>query len=337
MPDLKTDETSVRPGETAADFKKRIEETQRELKREEAARNAPKVQPEPSKSVEVVTPAQVTPASPDLTRQERPQVAPTMATGNPEVDEWLGKKGFKSMEDMAVSLRELEREYHRKAQETRTPTPPAPPVMAPPIPGVTGYPPSAPPVYPGAWYPPAPPPPAPNAEELAKRYNMTPEDFERVASLANDMAEAKLDRRLSAIMPGLTSKVQNIERETEKQRDLVNLMADPVFKNPQVQFEMHRVIEENPSIFEKSTLPYRTAFNEALTRVARATLGGTGTPAPATTPGRTPGARPPQTAGGNGNGGGGAPSETPSEVTADAFARMSLKEKAEYLRAVGAR
>lgn len=333
MPDLKTDETAVRPGETAEAFKKRIAEKQRELQREEAARSATSVQPEISKNDNGTPPAQVTPAPSSPERQDRPQVA-AMATGNPEVDEWLGKKGFKSMEDMAVSLRELEREYHRKAQESRTQTPPATPPMAPPIPGSPVYAPPAPVGYPQNWYPPAPV--APNAEELAKKYNMTPEDFERVAALANDMAEAKLDRRLSAILPTLSNKVQNIERETEKQRDMVNLMADPLFKHPQVQFEMHRVLEENPSIFEKAPLPYRVAYKEALERIARSNLGGSSQTIPAPTPGRTPGSRPPQTAGGNGNGGGGAPNDTPTEVTPEAFAKFSLQEKASYLRSVGA-
>lgn len=305
-------------GETAEQFKGRIEEKQRELKREENARAAAAPKPAPAAA------PQVTPPVSQDERPAKPQVAPAVATGNPEVDEWLGKKGFKSPEDVAVSLRELEREFHRDRQDARdkapvAPVPPAQPPVAPVIPW--GYP-----------YPPAPPRPDPAA--MAEEYNMAPEDFQRVAKLASDMAEAIVNRRLGTIVPGLHSRVQNVERESTLQRDLVSLMADPYFKHPQVAYEMHRVIQENPAIFEKQPLPYRYAFDEALKRVARANLGGSNQQIEKADKDK-PTAKPPITAGGNGTGSGESTS-TGVEIDTKAFAALSREEKKAYLKSVGA-
>jgi len=316
-------------GESADAFKERIAEAQREIKRAaKAATTAP--------ASGSAAPAQVPPVA--ANGAVPPTQAPAKAgiTGNAEVDEWWEKKGFKSTEDMAQSYRELEREMHRKAAEARTQGQPVtPPPVVPPA--------NVPPYYapvPQQWVPPMPthqaPPPL-NVEALAKQYGLSPEDFEKVAPLANDMARSVVAAELQRVLPPLVNQMQGVNREVGRQKELVDLMADPVFKTPQVQFEMDRILKEEPNTFITQTQPIRYAYEKALTRIARANLGGSTSATALIIPGVVPpSSRPPATAGGNGNGGGGAPSGTAVEMTPEIFAGLSMAEKAEHLRSIGA-
>lgn len=325
-------------GETAAQMKERIADVQRELDREAAARATPPTPP-PAATPPPPPPAQVPPAG-KVNQDPTPGAGdnPTPVTGNPEVDAWWAKKGFKSTEDMAHSYRELERELHKRAQDARdkTPTPPA----APP-PGWGHVPPgyAPPPVY--AGYPPpyAPPtyvPPRQVIEDLAGQYAMSPEDFERVSRVASDMAERIVERKLNGSVAPLANHVRNMDREVARNRDMVTLMADPAFKNPQVQFEMHRILEENPQLIEREALPYRYAYDQALLRIAKASLAGS-TSIPNGNPPGSPQPKPPTMAGGNGAGGGGAPSDPGTgRVDEAAFAAMTLEQKRAHLKSVGA-
>jgi len=338
-------------GETAEQFKSRIEETQRELKRMESQGTKPET-PTPAAPAPVATveaPAQVSPTVPPVINPDPAGPPKGVVTGNQEVDKWLEKKGFKSTEDMAQSLRELERELHRRTQEgkpvapapggTNVPTAPVYPPYYPPAPVQPapnyGYPPPPP-----APYPPQYAPPPVDVEKLASRYGMTVEDFEKVSALANDMAESKVDRMLRSAITPIQQRVLRVDNEVSRQKEMVDLMSDPLFKNPQVQFEMHRVLEADPTIVERYPQPHRYAFNEALMRVARNNLGGSNAApkAPEAQPVAPPSTKPPTTAGGNGGGGGGAPSgPVPEQVTPEMFARMTMEQKREHLKLVGAR
>lgn len=323
-------ETEPQKGESAEQFKERIAETQRELKRAEKAAATATPAPTPA------APAQAAP-------QANPQAqapAKAGATGNAEVDEWWEKKGFKSTEDLAQSYRELEREMHRKAAEARNTNgnQPATPPVAPPV----QYPPYYPPA-PQQWTPHVQPVPVPphqqSVEDLAKRYGLSPEDFEKVAPLANDMARSVVESELRRVLPPLMNQVGAVNREVGRQKELVDLMSDPVFKTPQVQFEMDRIFKEEPNAFVAQAQPIRYAYEKALTRIARTNLGGsTGQPLPSAIPESAPSfGKPPSTAGGNGNGGGGVPNGAQEEMTAQRFAALSMAEKTAYLTSVGAR
>lgn len=321
-------------GETADQFKSRILETQRELARAQA--QAPK----PDAASAAI--AQGEPAAPPAPAQVTPPVVPPVVpepesrqgvvTGKPEVDEWLSKKGFKTTEDIANSLREMERELHRRAAEAKAN---APVVQAPPAP-LPMYPPyTTAPMY-------APPPPAPYAptqpvdvERLAARYGLSVDDFEKIAAIANDLAESKIESKMRFALPPLVNQVQSLNKETSRNREMVDLMSDPTFRNPQVQYEMHRVLEEQPALFDTAS-PYRTAYQQALSRIGRASIGNPVPVAPVPAAG-APAAKPPTTAGGNGGGGGGVPSgDAPQVITDKVFAGMKLEDKKAYLRQVGA-
>lgn len=328
-----TDDLAPKKGETADQFKARIAETQRDIKRSEAQKP-----PEPPTVPPAPVPAQVPSKESQAVKPPAEPPKPATVTGNAEVDEWWAKKGFKSTEDLAQSYRELEREMHRKAQEARTTQPPQTPPVAPPA---QGYPAYYPPQMP--WVQPQPLPPAPqpqiNVERLAQQYGLDPNDFERVAAVANDLAQSTIRQELARVMPPLLNQVQSVNREVGRQKELVDLIGDPAFKNPQVQFEMDRVFQSEPDLFANQTQPIRYAYEKALMRIARSNLGGStgfpATPNPMVTP---PSSTPPSTAGGNGSSGGGSPSgNTPEEITPDVFAKMKLEDQKAYLEAIGAR
>lgn len=333
-----SEENSLAPtkGETAAAFKERISETERELKR--IAKASATVPPAPAP----VVPATAQASAPAENGAVLPTNAPdkkVLVTGNAELDEWLEKKGPMTLENLASSYRESEREMYRTMEEARkkegqpvTPPPVVPPTNFPPF--YPQFPPTVPPVHAQA-----PVQPPQNVEALAEQYGLSPDDFKKVAPLANDMARSVVEAELRRVLPPLYQQVNGANREIGRQREVVDLMSDPVFKNPQVQFEIDRILKEEPNTFVAQAQPIRYAYEKALTRIARQNLGGS-TGQPASIKGSEvvpPSNRPPSTAGGNGNGGGGAPSGAPQEMTPDLFARMSMDEKKAHLIAIGVR
>lgn len=340
-------ETAPKKGETADQYKARIAETQRELERQKAFKPQPVPAGTPEPTAAVAPAAQVNAPGP-VAEPPSPPAAPAI-TGNKEVDEWWAKKNFKSTEDMANSYRELERELSRKNMElARSQPPPAPPPPVAPMPNYWQQ--QTPPAYvppnPNPWANPyAPPMPVPpNAplptqakEELAKQYGLAPEDFEKVYAVANDLSQTTVRRELERVMPGIVNQVRAVNQAVMRQNEMVDLMAEPTWKNPQVQFEMHKVLQEDPAILQRQTLPYRYAHDEALKRIARANLGGSPTNPTFLTNGVASSApRPPAMAGSNGKGQEAAPAGSASvEITPEQFAGLSMKEKTEFLRASG--
>lgn len=333
------DATSLAPqkGETAEQFKGRISETERELKR--AAKAATQTPPVPA----TTTSAQV---SADVKTGEQLPASATdksksvLVTGNVELDEWLVKKGPMTLENLASSYRESEREMYRKMEEARKGQATQPVQTPPQAPAPMNYPPFQYATPPAPSYIPTPQAQtqAPNVEAMAKQYGLSPEDFERVAPLANDMARSVVEQELRRVLPPLYNQVQGVNREVGRQKELVDLMSDPVFKAPQVQFEMDRIFKEEPNTFVAQIQPIRYAYEKALTRIARANLGGNNSLTTSTSQeGVSPTQKPPATAGGNGAGGGGAPSGATQEMTPELFARMSMEEKKAHLTAIGVR
>lgn len=184
--------------------------------------------------------------------------------GKPEVDikEWASKKGIRDADSAFRSLREMEQRLSRANAELQA---------ARDVPRGTNQPPQYQPQpqfnpqFSPSSYPNYPMDREKIMEQEAKRYNMAPEDFERVLSLSNDIA-AMHARRMKV---EYDSQLQEITRETRRNSELRELMQDPLFTNEKVQFEMHKVLEENPRAFTHEPSPYLYAFNEAQRRLAR--------------------------------------------------------------------
>ena len=100
--------------------------------------------------------------------------------------------------------------------------------------------------------------------EAAKR-GWDKEDFRKIVELTDEMSELKI-RRIKAESD---ARYTALERETRRNSELNALLADPFFTNPKVQFEMHKVFEENPQAFSLEPQPYVYAFNEAQKRLGR--------------------------------------------------------------------
>lgn len=355
MPDKNAD-LNVRPGESAAAFKARIDETRREMQRESATSAAPAPSPTPAADTAPKnagaqgSAANAGTASGDLAPGADGQKPPE--PGKPEVSEWMKwanakgyvrKDGTIDAERLATSQRELERELHRRAHEERTKTPPAQPAPA------LGYPPPPPvqpAVYPPGYYPPAPapwnPPPAPpraTVEALAKEYDLDPADFDKIARLSSTMVDNAMLRMNREIVAPLRNQVNGLSRDLGRQNELLDLMADPAFKNPQVQFHMDRIMRSNPSIIERDPTPWTTAYHGALNAIAREHLGGP-SPEPAApiapVEADLPRGGPPKTAGNNGGGGGAPRGSAANLVDPKQFAGLTLDEKRAHLKSLGA-
>lgn len=345
-----------KPGESAADFKLRIEQAQRE----KAASRAPTTSPEPAAAPKGTTPAvSVTAPQPAPKATETPipsappaqppaepakpaaEAAPTPPQPRPgdqvEPLEWARKKGLKTPEDIARSLRALETEFHRRNQMPPAPAPSAPaPSPEQPRPSERYIPPAPYQPRPSEGYPPpAPAPryaptPAPlsrgEVQWLADTYQIPAEDVERLAPMLMDMV-AGAQRRSE-------TRFARLERDNARNSEMFRLMQDPSFQHPEVQFEMHRILEEDPRIFDLEPAPYSVAFNRALVNIARKHV--------ATDKVETPvleappmSSRPPTTLGGEGGSGGGAPKE--GALNPEAFNMLPLDKKREVLTSIGAR
>ncbi len=237
----------------------------------EAAKSSTQEAQSPDKAPEAESEVKAAAAEPEgksaqAVKQDVIETPAKADKSNDDVREWAKKKGIRDEESALRSLRELERKMHKMTFEEKAKSV---------EPRVTQYPPQYQPQP--QWNQPvySPPPTAPvypyqmDREKIiqqeAKRYNMEPEDFERVLNLTNDLYAVK-ERQLKA---HYDSQLQEIGKETRRNSELRELMQDPLFTNPKVQFEMHKVLEDNPQAFTHEPTPYLYAFNEAQRRLAR--------------------------------------------------------------------
>lgn len=168
--------------------------------------------------------------------------------GKADINEWMKKKGFRSVEDMANSLRNLERELSRRPakglDETRPPAPDYQIQTPPPQP---------------RYYP-----PQPNIEEIAKQYNLPAEDFERVMKVSKDISEFNVRM---AVTP-LAQEVQRLNAMLQKKASDEELERDPAYRNRLVMKEMYQIMESDPSIRDTPD-PRRAAYQKALINLGR--------------------------------------------------------------------
>src|ERR1044072_3356323 len=189
--------TKTEPRTTAAEIKKQIEEaTKTEKAKTEikdsgmpltnqlaneinATESTPKVEPK--------TEGASAPSKPDQPKAAA-ETASGQETGSVDLKEWAKKKGIDwTTEDSILSaLRKADQEFHKRQQERKEkeagqrvvyPPPYQPPAYIPP------------PVYPNGYqgaYAPYPAPPQSITENIAKQYNMTVEDVERLAAFNKD-------------------------------------------------------------------------------------------------------------------------------------------------------
>jgi hypothetical protein len=246
-----------------------------------------------------------------------------------DLKEWAKKKGidWTTEESVLAALRKSDQAFHakrqaEKAKEAATPPYPPPPAQYP-YPGYMQAPQYAPPPAPAYV------PGVPNRtvlENIARQYNMTVEDAERLATFNRDFFEVAIRSEREQWQ----RKMAEIERENQKNSVFRELSADPVMRRPDVAVEFHNVLEQmqdnDPRSFEEDPSVYRRAFDRALVNIARRNLEGQplseGVP-PQAKP-VTPPTTPPRPLGRSSAGG---VFENENEITPEVWARMSATEQ----------
>lgn len=285
-----------------------------EAKRDKAVPEEPEPSPEPAEDVSTAPDPKPEP-EPDIT----PRPEPEPATGEQQEKdkdpmEWARSKGFKGPEDMARALLQKEQEFH-KSRQTRNDPPPPPAWNPPPQPPAWG----SPPAQPAYGQPPAH---QIGPRELAEKYKMDPEDFERIAPLSADMARAAV----SEMRAQFDRRFGEVERSTARQSELMTLMQDPAFRNEAVQREIHAVLDADPTIYQRERSPHVAAFNQAMINMARKQLH------PEITNGNgSQRGKPPVTAGG----GNGSTSAMPRAITEKEFSTWSEPQQKAFLDSKG--
>lgn len=300
--------TDTKGQASAEEIKKAIDEKQKAS----GAKPPEPPAPAPPQSVRPEAPKQ-TQAPKEPSKEVPPPEDKPKGQGDDAL-EWASKKGLKTPEDMANSLRNLEREFHKRNQPTKEElqpkSEPQPPVAQPPY---------QPPVYPQH--------PSGMLEHYANQYGMHPEDFKKVLRISQDIADA----RIAEIQQKFGQELGNLKRSTAKNDDLMNVMRNPNSRHPQVQREMHQILEKNPDLFKRDDA-YSQALNQALINIASRNLQGSGGSPQNSTQGLPPSTPPPS--GGSGSGSGGkAPALIP--MTEEAFAKLSADEQAKHLKKLG--
>lgn len=306
-----------------AELEKQIEAENQRMAEEKQKVETPPVQPQAIAEA----PAPV---------QEPVQQDTSEEPGNPAFDPkaWVEKKGWKSPEDAARSLHEMEKRFHEKNEEVRRlkeqqQYAPPPNPYAPPVPGFQpAYipPPQLPQAPYGYQQPPAPPSRL-TPEQIAASYGMDVTDFERIAQLSRDMSEATVRRQAAEFQ----SWKEQIDRQNEKNADMTAVLGDPAFHDSAVQKEVHDLMEKNPQLFNERR-PYSTALKEALALIGRRnTIRGATSYGSVSLP-----TDPPKTAGSGSANGATNGRRSNVTLTPDAFKNLSLEEQEKVLKSQNA-
>lgn len=314
-------------GPSAAQLLDQIKEKQRELNASKADKPAIDA-PEPVASTEPETP--VVDLGADNSNKPAEPASESNVGGvpgpagkdKPEWERWIEKKGLRKsdgsvdLDKLVRNNRELERELWRKNTGRGAEAPvQAQPEQVPMRPAYV-------------------PPSAPNIEELAKRYNLDPSDFERVAPLAADIAA----NQVAARMAPMAAELNQMRREFARNSELQSLREDPAYSDPRVQFEMHQILETNPSILQNEPAPFRYALNEALRNMGRRILEGSIEPGvtnpPVSGSPRLP-VTPPRTAGSGGSATASGGIQPSGRISQRDFDRLPAAEQRKILAKMG--
>ncbi len=267
---------------------------------------APSPEPEPTPTPEA-PPVEEPPVTPTPSEAEKPKDDPL---------KWAEKKGFKSPEDMARALLQKEQEFHasRQKAEREAAAPPPPPAWQPrPDMGYLSPPPP--------FYPPQPPQRNDAFRQVAAMYpQLAPEDVERIMPLMVDVAQSTA----AQVRREFGQQFSHIQRQTERNNELMQLMQDPAFKDPRVQQEIHAVLDTDPSLFQRPGA-YGAAFEKALSNMQRKQL------QQGVTQELPSGQRPPVTAGG----GNGSANTMPRKITEAEFNSWTPAQMEAYLNSNG--
>lgn len=255
---------------------------------------------------------------------------PTSSNGKPSLEEmvepeWkkvVRAKGWKTPEDALRSGLELEREFHRKNQEL------AQQQRSNPVPAYV--PPLAPPQY-ATPYPQYQPPTQVLARQLGGKYGIPAEDSERLLPYIAEVAQAAAENALILERARTTPVIQNLQRDVERNKELNEVANDPAMRVPRVQFEVNKLLSDNPSVFAYEPQPLRWALDRALRNIAQESLRADQNYS------ETQGfpVNPPVTAGSGSQTRGQAPQEPSIDLAGSYFKLKTAQEKRDFLKSMG--
>jgi len=321
-------ETTTEPQghETSVDLKMRIEKKQAELAEAKSAkRGRPLQEGKTPKIDEVSEPVKTKAAQPS--KEAQPQEEKTDSKNSVDLQDWAKAKGVDWTSDTSVleALRKSDIEFHRKREEKLKALAQNAPSVAPVAPS-----PYQPPYYQPTGY--QPPPIQPNQvmlDNIARQYNMTPEDVERLLKFNRDQFEI-MQRNYDQ---QIQRRFAEIQRDTNKNSIFQELSSDPIFRNPEVLNEWHRTVEEmqdrDPQSFEDPS-NYRRAYDETLKNIGRRYLQGNNTRSSKSDIFASP-TNPPRPTGTSGEG----TMPNDSEMVPINYDRLSVEEQRAYLSKLG--
>lgn len=317
-----------KPGKTADQLLEEIQSKDRQLNdkgasKEEATPEASEPEPTPETArndQNVVEQPSDKPLEPASTSEPGEPPVPFAEKDKAETEEWMKKKGFKSVQDMGKSLRELERKLHSrgKSEEEGIPAPKPAASFMPQGQNETQNPPQGDPRM---------------VDALARKYRMSPDDVERLGEFANDIAAFQTKQQIGPLMKELNEMKQAHSVRSMREQ----LENDPAFQNPEVQREMHEILENDSATLRNEPVPMKAAFDKALQIVGRRMLNGSGIPVENPTPSGNGIQRPPPSrTGGKGSIRAGSPLRPAGyNMTDEAFRNLPLAEMEKVMKSRG--
>lgn len=310
---------------TSADIKKQIEQAKEEMKNSSL--------PITGQLANEINASESTPKA-ATKADDKPELQNGAAKGletptgeDPGLKDWAKKKGIDWTTDESVlkALHLSDQQFHEKRQKDRSheqkPAGQAPqPTYVPP-----------------QYQPPTNlPPPVQSRqllENLGRQYNMPPEDVERLMNFNRDFFQAasQADRQR------YDDELKAIKRAEQKNSAFRELSSDSALKNPDVATEFNRLLLESqgrdPESFEQDPNAYMRVRDAALINIARRNLEGQQLQEGVSPVPRLP-TNPPRNLG---KGSGGGATENENGIDAQAFAKLSLADKAKVLEKAGLR
>lgn len=328
-----TQEVKTEKRMTSAEIKKQIEEAQRAERNSQKKSDLVKSGLPMTAIADQINAISTTENQTPTASKSEPAQAPAQPAAEKEIaptqesidlKEWKKKKGINwdTPDSVALELRRMDQEFHRKQAEIKkreaVERPPVAPAWTPP------------PVYNPAPQPGSYPNYAPNnramVENLARQYNMTPEDFERVTAVQRDLTAAMLEQERKRH----AQEMEDMKRENIKNSEFRELSADPVFRKPEVMVEFHNVLErmqeQNPDSFSQDPFAFRRAYDLTLQNIGRRILESTDVPTDAN------GFQLPKTPPRPTNQAGSGRMTNENSLTQAEFDRLSVEQKRDYLQ-----
>lgn len=275
MPPVKTDGSEVKSNETLAQHKERVAAAAQEHARAQTSAAkansdrptfpaSPSTQssiPEFMQDKGIVAPIKAPePTTPAPVGQTQVRVEGQLTNDEPEWQKVARERGWKTPADAINSYMNLEREFHSRMNQQRQPIP----AYTPPPPPYQPAPPLAP------WQQPMQQvAPVNVVQQLARRHGISLEDAERLVPLVAEVSQAAAEMAAQQERARYDPVVIDLQKKVSRSEEQMEIANDPAMRVPRVQYEVNKILSENPSVFDYEHRPLRWALDRALRVIAQ--------------------------------------------------------------------